>query len=118
MLVEFLMITKEEEHYFKVLGKKHDNVLTFPDKMTPNTLIDIIFDDDMIIVNRRGKTEMYQEFQLGKRLEGTYQNDMGLSLTIQSETLEMQVLEHELSILYDFYIDNSYQSRNKLVIKY
>ena len=118
MLVEFTMINDNEEYSFKVMGKKRDNVLTFPDKMIPHTLIDIIFDEDMIIVNRRGKTEMYQEFKLNQKLKGFYKNDMGLEFDIYSDTLELSVNEHEVNILYDFYLEKDKQSRNKLLIKY
>ena len=59
MLVEFIMITDDIEHQFKAMGKMKGKTLSFPDKMIPNTLIDIIFDDDMLIINRHGKTEMY-----------------------------------------------------------
>ncbi len=118
MLVEFAMITDNEEHRFKVMGRKNGNTLSFPDKMTPNTLIDIIFDDDMIIVNRRGKTQMYQEFRINQKLKGFYKNDMGLEFEIYSETFEMQTSEHEVYVLYDFFIENGKQTRNKLVIKY
>ena len=118
MLVEFMMITDDIQHQFKAMGKMKGNTLSFPDKMIPNTLIDIIFDDDMLIINRHGKTEMYQEFKLNHKLKGIYKNDMGLELEIYSDTLELSISEHEVAILYDFYIENDKQSRNKLIIKY
>ena len=118
MLVEFQMFIDNEEYKYKVMGKQQNNKITFPDKMIPNTIIDIIFDDDMIILNRHGSTLMYQEFKINCKLSGMYKNDMGLEFTTYSFTHSMQISEHELVIDYDFYIENDKQSHNKMVIKY
>jgi hypothetical protein len=46
MLIYFEMISENMNINFKVFGKKEGNVLIFPDKSTPNTMINVTIGDN------------------------------------------------------------------------
>ena len=49
MLIYFEMISENMNINFKVFGKKEGNVLIFPDKSTPNTMINVTIGDNVVI---------------------------------------------------------------------
>ena len=116
MLVTFEMITENMNINYKVFGKKDGNVLTFPDKSVPNTMMKVIINDDSIEIIRSGNVNMTQVFILNKKKFGFYKNDLGMEFKIASYTKEMIVTENSITLLYEHYLENEWQSSNKLKI--
>ena len=116
MLVIFEMISENLNINYKVFGKKEGNVLTFPDKSIPNTIMSVTIADDYIEIHRSGKVTMRQGFKLETQEVGFYQNDMGLEFEISSFTTEMTVKENMIEVFYEYYLENKWQSSNKLKI--
>ena len=116
MLVKFEMISENVNINFQVFGRKNGNVLSFPDKSVPNTMMHITINTDCVIVERIGSVVMKQEFKLNEKREGFYQNDLGLEFEIYSYTKEMVVTENSINILYEHYLSDNWQSSNKLKI--
>lgn len=116
MLVYFEMISENVNINFKVFGKRDGNIITFPDKSVPNTNMMVIFKDDAVIIHRTGSVTMEQSFVLGEQLKGFYKNDMGLEFEISSFTTELTVEENKIEIFYEHYLEDKWQSSNKLKI--
>jgi uncharacterized beta-barrel protein YwiB (DUF1934 family) len=116
MLINFEMISENLNINFKVFGKRDDNILTFPDKSVPNTTMMVIFKSDAVIIKRYGSVSMEQSFVVGEQLTGFYKNDMGLEFEIRSFTTELIVEENKIEIFYEHYLEDKWQSSNKLKI--
>ncbi len=116
MLVYFEMISEDVNINFKVFGKKEKNVLSFPDKSTPNTIMHITINCDEIEIVRVGSVNMKQVFKLNTMQKGCYKNNMGLEFEISSYTKELYITENSINLLYDHYLENNWQSSNKLKI--
>jgi uncharacterized beta-barrel protein YwiB (DUF1934 family) len=116
MLVQFEMITDEMNINFKVFGKRDGNIVTFPDKSVPNTIITLEFWDTEIEIKRSGSVDMLQKFRLNEKCNGYYKNDNGIDLKIASYTKKMIVSENQIYLEYDYYLENDLQSSNKLKI--
>ena len=116
MLVQFEMITKDMNINYKVFGKRDGNVLVFPDKSVPNTLITLEFWETEIEIKRSGSVDMLQKFRLNEKCDGYYKNDNGIDLKIASFTKKMDVMENQIYLEYDYYLENEWQSSNKLKI--
>ena len=116
MLIYFEMISENMNINFKVFGKKEGNVLTFPDKSTPNTMINVTIGDNEIIIERTGNVNMKQVFKLKEKMEGYYKNNLGLEFKTASFTKELYVGENSINVLYEHYFENEWQSSNKLKI--
>jgi hypothetical protein len=58
MLIYFEMISENMNINFKVFGKKEGNVLIFPDKSTPNTMINVTIGDNEIIIDLEINSEL------------------------------------------------------------
>ena len=118
MLINFEMITPDNNIEYKVFGTLDDNVLTFKDKSMTNTFIKIIFNKKKVTVMRTGNVTMEQSFVLNEKINGFFKNSEGIELEIYSLTKELIVEENLIYIAYDCFISNDYQSTNKLIIKY
>ena len=116
MLVTFEMISENLNISYKVFGKKEGNVLTFPDKSNPNTIMSVTIEEDYIEVRRTGRVTMQQIFKLESKENGFYQNDMGLEFEIASFTTEMNIKENMIEVFYEYYLESKWQSSNKLKI--
>ena len=116
MLVTFEMISENVNTSYKVFGKKEGNVLIFPDKSVPNTTIKVYINADWIEIIRIGNVNMKQSFKLNKKEFGFYRNDLGMEFKIASFTKEMTITENSVTLIYDNYLENEYQSSNKLKI--
>lgn len=116
MLVQFEMITDEMNINFKAFGKRNDNVIIFPDRSVPNTIISLEFWDSEVEIRRSGSVNMLQKFRLNEKCDGYYKNDNGLDFIIASYTTKMIVRENEIYLEYDYYLENEKQSSNKLKI--
>lgn len=116
MLITFEMISENVNISFKVFGRRENNTLIFPDKSVPNTMMRVTFDKDFVEIIRTGSVDMKQIFQAGKQLEGYYKNDMGLEFSISSFATEIVVEENNITIFYEHYLENKWQSSNKLKI--
>lgn len=116
MLVEFLMQTNDININFKVFGKRDENVITFPDKSVPNTLMIVEIWDGEIEIKRTGAVNMHQSFRLNEKRAGYYKNNEGINFSISSYTKQMQVSDNQIYLEYDYYLENEWQSSNKLKI--
>lgn len=116
MLVTFEMVSENLNINYKVFGKKDGNVLSFPDKSIPNTIMYITIGNDFIKVERRGSVEMDQVFKHASKEIGVYKNKEGLEFEIASFTTEMNVTENLIELFYEYYLENEWQSSNKLKI--
>lgn len=116
MLVEFSMQTDEMNIHFKVFGKRNDNIITFPDKSVLNTTITVEYWDTEIEIKRTGDVDMLQTFRLNEKCLGYYKNNSGINLNISSYTKKMQVSNNQIYLEYDYYLDEEWQSSNKLKI--
>ena len=116
MLITFEMISENININFKVFGRRENNTLIFPDKSVPNTTMKVTFDQEKVEIIRSGSVDMKQVFILGKQVEGHYKNDMGLEFAISSFTTEINVEENIIEIFYEHYLENKWQSSNKLKI--
>lgn len=116
MLVTFEMVTENFNINYKVFGKKEGNILTFPDKCVANTLISVVINDEIIEIIRKGDITMNQSFKLNTKLPGFYKNELGMECNIASFTKKMEVTENSIMLVYDNYLENEWQSSNKLKI--
>lgn len=116
MLINFEMISENVNINYKVFGRRDGNLLIFPDKSVPNTTMTVCIKEDEIIIGRTGSVFMKQSFVLGKQMIGIYKNDMGLEFEIRSFTTELTVEENKIEIFYEHYLDDKWQSSNKLKI--
>ena len=116
MLVTFEMISENLNTKFKVFGRRESNTLIFPDKSVPNTTMRVTFTPTRVEVIRTGSVDMHQSFEFDKMLPGHYKNDMGLEFVISSFTTELTVSENEIIIFYEHYLEDKWQSSNKLKI--
>ena len=116
MLVTFEMISENLNISYKVFGKKEGNVLTFPDKSNPNTIMSVTIEEDYIEVRRTGRVTMQQRFKFNSKESGFYRNDMGLEFEISSFTTEMTITKNQIEVFYEYYLSNEWQSSNKLKI--
>ena len=116
MLVYFEMISENMNINFKVFGKKEGNVLIFPDKSTPNTMIHVTISSLQVEILRSGNVNMKQVFKLNEKVEGYYKNNLGLEFKIASYTKELCITENSINLLYEHYFENEWQSSNKLKI--
>ena len=116
MLIYFEMISENMNINFKVFGKKEGNLLIFPDKSTPNTMINVTIGDNEIVIERTGNVNMKQVFKLKEKMEGYYKNNLGLEFKTASFTKELYVRENSINVLYEHYFENEWQSSNKLKI--
>ena len=116
MLVTFEMITENLNINYKVFGKMEGNVLSFPDKSVPNTTMKVYINSDSVEIVRIGNVNMKQTFKLNKKELGFYKNDLGIEFEIASLTREMIVTENSITLIYDHYLENEWQSNNKLKI--
>lgn len=116
MLVTFQMISENVNIDFKVFGKKVDNTLIFPDKSVPNTIMHVTILDDGVEVLRTGSVEMKQIFKFNQKIDGYYKNNMGLAFEIASFATEIEITENSILIFYEHYLENNWQSSNKLKI--
>ena len=116
MLINFEMISENVNINFKVFGRRDGDILIFPDKSVPNTTMMVVFKNDAVIIRRTGSVNMEQSFVLGEQLKGFYKNDMGLEFEIRSFTTELTVEENKIEIFYEHYLEDKWQSSNKLKI--
>ena len=116
MLVEFLMETNEMKINYKVFGKRDGNVIIFPDKSVPNTIMNVEIWDNEIEIKRTGEVNMLQTFRLNEKCDGHYKNNSGISFNISSYTKEIQVSNNQIYLEYDYYLEEEWQSSNKLKI--
>lgn len=116
MLVKFEMIAENLNINYQVFGKRNGNQLTFPDKSVPKTTMTVTINSDSVVIERIGSVVMKQEFRLNEKCEGFYQNDLGLEFEIYSYTKEMIITENSITILYEHYLSDNWQSSNKLKI--
>ena len=116
MLIYFEMISENVNINFKVFGKKEDNVLIFPDKSVPNTIMNVIIENNKIEIIRSGNVNMRQVFKLGTKIEGYYKTSDGIEFEIACYTKELSVTENSITILYEHYLEDKWQSSNKLKI--
>ena len=116
MLVTLEMVSENINISFKVFGKREGNILTFPDKSVPNTTMKVYFDEDMVEIVRVGNVNMKQSFVLNQKEFGYYKNDLGMEFKLASFTREMTVTENSIELIYDHYLEDEWQSRNKLKI--
>ena len=116
MLVTFEMISENLNINYKVFGKKDGNVLTFPDKTYPNTNMTVIIGEEYLEIIRSGKAQMKQCFKCGSKEVGFYKNDQGLEFEIASFTTEMNITSNQIEVFYENYIEDKWQSSNKLKI--
>lgn len=116
MLVTFEMVTENLNIDFKVFGKREGNTIIFPDKSTPNTTIYLTIYPDKVEIERKGSVTMYQCFKPCSKEKGSYRNNMGLEFEIYSFTTEMIATENSITIFYEHYIQDNWQSSNKLKI--
>ena len=116
MLVIFEMISENLNINYKVFGKKEGNVLTFPDKTYPNTIMTVIMEEDCVEIKRSGNVVMNQRFKFNSKEEGFYKNDQGLEFKIASFTTEMTITINQIEVFYENYIEDQWQSSNKLKI--
>ena len=116
MLVNFEMISENLNTCYKVFGKREGNVLIFPDKSVPNTTMKVCINIDSIEIIRTGSVNMKQTFKLNKKEFGFYKNDLGMEFKIASFTKEMTITENSITLIYDHYLENEWQSSNKLKI--
>lgn len=118
MVVYFEMISNGIKQSYQAMGKKKGNVISFPDKLSPQTLMEITINENEVIIRRKGKIDMIQGFRYGQAIQGTYQSIDGLSLNIKSITRELRIEGNLIQIIYDYYIEKDFQATNKLTIKY
>ena len=116
MLITFEMISENVNISFKVFGRRENNTLIFPDKSVPNTTMRVTFSDEMVEIIRTGSVDMRQVFIFNKQTQGHYKNDMGLEFSLSSFTTEMTVTENSITIFYEHYLEDNWQSSNKLKI--
>lgn len=116
MLVRFEMISENMNINFKAFGKKENNILSFPDKSVSNTMMFVTINHEEIEIVRNGNVNMRQTFKLNTKTTGYYRNSMGIEFKIASYTKELTVTENSITILYEHYLDNNWQSSNKLKI--
>lgn len=116
MLVYFQMISENLNIDYKVFGRKENNTIIFPDKSVPNTMMHVTVLPDMVEIVRTGNVEMKQTFKFNEKIDGYYKNNMGLEFEISSFTTEMNIEENSILIFYEHYLDNNWQSSNKLKI--
>ena len=116
MLVTFEMISENLNINYKVFGKRDGNVLTFPDKSVPNTIMTVLIGEDYVEVKRSGKVDMLQRFKFNSNEDGYYRNDMGLEFKISSFTTELSIKENQIEVFYEYYLSSEWQSSNKLKI--
>lgn len=116
MLVEFLMQTNDMKINYKVFGKRDGNIITFPDKSVPNTKMHVEIWDSEIEIKRTGDVDMIQTFRLNEKCLGYYKNNAGINFNISSYTKKMQVGDNQIYLEYDYYLENEWQSSNKLKI--
>lgn len=116
MLINFKMVNKETNIEFKVFGKKHDNIISFADKSNKDTMIHLSILDDKVDIKKSGNIKMHQEFILNKKVLGSYETYDGFSFNIASYTKKIETNEHYVYIEYDYYLDDEYQSSNKIEI--
>ena len=116
MLINFEMVSENVNINYKVFGRRDGDVLIFPDKSVPNTTMMVVFKENAVIIRRLGAVSMEQSFVLGEQRTGFYKNDMGLEFEIRSFTTEMNVEENMIEIFYEHYLEDKWQSSNKLKI--
>ena len=116
MLITFEMISENLNINYKVFGKMEGNTLIFPDKSTPNTMMNVMIGDDFVEIKRSGKVEMLQRFKFNSKESGFYRNDMGLEFEISSFTTEISITKNQIEVFYEYYLSNEWQSSNKLKI--
>ena len=116
MLINFEMISENVNINYKVFGRRENNVLIFPDKSVPNTTMMVVIKSDEVIIRRTGSVSMGQSFVVGEQQVGFYKNDMGLEFEIRSFTTEMIIEENKIEIFYEHYLEDKWQSSNKLKI--
>lgn len=116
MLITFEMVSENININYKVFGKKNDNTLIFPDKSVPNTMMHVSILTDSVEIVRTGDVEMKQTFKFNEKTDGYYKNNLGLEFNISSFTTELSIEENAILIFYEHYLDNNWQSSNKLKI--
>ena len=116
MLVTFQMISENVNIDFKVFGKRENNTLIFPDKSVPNTTMYVTILADGVEIVRKGSVDMKQTFKFNQKLEGYYKNNMGIEFNLSSFTTEISITENTILIFYEHYLENNWQSSNKLKI--
>ena len=63
-----------------------------------------------------GSVEMKQIFKFNQKIDGYYKNNMGLAFEIASFATEIEITENSILIFYEHYLENNWQSSNKLKI--
>ena len=116
MLITFEMITDNLNIKYQVFGKRENDTLIFMDKSVPNVTMHIRVKEDEIEIRRTGKVDMLQKHRLNTKLEGYYKDDTGIEFKISNITKELLILDNQIVIGYDYYLENEWQSYNKLKI--
>lgn len=116
MLITFEMITDNINIKYQVFGKRENNTLIFLDKSVPNVTMYVTIKENEVEIKRCGRVDMLQRHILNTRLDGHYKDDTGIELNISNITKELKITDNEIVVGYDYYLENEWQSYNKLKI--
>ena len=117
MIIKFKTIDDElNEINFKSECKLENNTYIFKDKSVENTTIYLKIYEDYINIIRKGDTNMYLDLKLNEKLDGNYENKLGLKFNFHSFTREINIKSNGFYATYDLIIDDNIINTHKIWI--
>ena len=116
MLITFEMITNDFNIKYQVFGKREKDTLIFLDKSVPNVTMHVTIKENEIEIRRCGNVDMLQRHILNTKTKGYYKDATGIEFEISNITKELIISDNQIVIGYDYYLENEWQTYNKLKI--
>lgn len=115
MKVHFIIINKDlKEDYFVEALEKNNEKIIFEKN---NVKTEFYFNKNGITVYRYGEMKYKQDFILNKKIKGFYEI-LNMNINIEALTTKMIINEKGIFIEYEQFIDDVYEGKIKIYLKY
>lgn len=115
MKIHFIIVNKDVKEDYFADATFENNVIKFTKNGVANEFT--IINNNSISLKRIGEMKYTQVFELNKKTKGNYEI-MGLKINISVLTTKISINEKGFFIEYDHYIDDLYEGKIKVYLKY
>ena len=113
--IKFLMTSLDSKVSFNTVGEIKENHIIFNDNEKNRHYV--IINSESIEYYKRGSMSMKYIFDLKHNTKGTYEVD-GNKFEFIIKTKILNIMDNELMIKYDLFLDNEIINKSTLLIKY
>ena len=117
MIVNFKSIDKDGNiTEFETEYNYENNVYSFEDKSTENTMIYVSFDSNSLSFIRKGDTIMNLDLIYKQKSSGYFKNNLGLRFEFETFTNDLSINFNKIYVSYSLFIENDLINEHKIWI--